>query len=237
MESARGRTDAEWRAIKTRSGSRTWSALYQGRPSATEGGQFGRDKWARYDAPLWLESEGRRMVPNVDLDTQLIASWDMAFKDKKSSDYVVGQVWLRRGANVYLLDQVRGRWSFTETCNKVRELAARWPQAIAKYVEDKANGTAVMDHLKSTVHGLIPVEPAGGKVARANAVSPLVEAGNVHLPTPELAPWVGDFIEEAAQFPTGAHDDQVDAMTQALNQLLVKIDHNSKATSGIVGIG
>lgn len=237
MESARGRTDAEWRAIKTRSGSRTWSALYQGRPSATEGGQFGRDKWARYDVPLWLESDGRRMVPNVDLDTQLIASWDMAFKDKKSSDYVVGQVWLRRGANVYLLDQVRGRWSFTETCNKVRELAARWPQAVAKYVEDKANGTAVMDHLKSTVHGLIPVEPAGGKVARANAVSPLVEAGNVHLPTPELAPWVGDFIEEAAQFPTGAHDDQVDAMTQALNQLLVKIDHNSKATAGIVGIG
>ncbi len=28
--------------------------------------------------------------------------------------------------------------------------------------------------------------------------------------------WVNDFIEECAGFPNGAHDDQVDAMTQAL---------------------
>jgi predicted phage terminase large subunit-like protein len=27
---------------------------------------------------------------------------------------------------------------------------------------------------------------------------------------------VNDFIEECASFPNGAHDDQVDAMTQAL---------------------
>ena len=63
---------------------------------------------------------------------------------------------------------------------------------------------------------LLPVNPAGGKVARAQAVSPLVEAGNVYLPHPECAPWVNDFIEECVQFPNGAHDDQVDAMTQAL---------------------
>ena len=47
-------------------------------------------------------------------------------------------------------------------------------------------------------------------------VSPLIEAGNVYLPHPDYAPWVGDFIEECAAFPNGAHDDQVDAMTQAL---------------------
>jgi phage terminase large subunit-like protein len=48
------------------------------------------------------------------------------------------------------------------------------------------------------------------------AVSPLIEAGNVYLPHPMYAPWVNDFIEECAAFPNGAHDDQVDAMTQAL---------------------
>ena len=36
------------------------------------------------------------------------------------------------------------------------------------------------------------------------------------MPHPEYAPWVNDFIEECAVFPNGAHDDQVDAMTQAL---------------------
>ena len=61
------------------------------------------------------------------------------------------------------------------------------------------------------------VKPTKGrKLARATAVSPLVEAGNVYLPHPEYAPRVNDFIEECAAFPNGAHDDQVDAMTQAL---------------------
>jgi predicted phage terminase large subunit-like protein len=62
----------------------------------------------------------------------------------------------------------------------------------------------------------LPVTPEGGKVSRAPAVSPLIEAGNVYLPHPQIAPWVNDFIEECAAFPNGRHDDQVDAMTQAL---------------------
>jgi len=70
--------------------------------------------------------------------------------------------------------------------------------------------------LQYEIAGILPVNPEGGKVARAAAVSPLVEAGNVYLPHPDSAPWVKDFIEECAAFPNGAHDDQVDAMTQAL---------------------
>ena len=53
-------------------------------------------------------------------------------------------------------------------------------------------------------------------MARAQAISALVEAGNIYLPHPEFAPWVNDFIEECVQFPNGANDDQVDAMTQVL---------------------
>jgi predicted phage terminase large subunit-like protein len=66
------------------------------------------------------------------------------------------------------------------------------------------------------IPGLLPVNPEGGKIARAAAVSPLIEAGNIYLPHPLSAPWVNGFIEECAAFPNGAHDDQVDAMTQAL---------------------
>lgn len=235
MVSARGRTTAQWEAIKTRSGSRTWASLYQGHPSPDEGGLFDRSAWATYHVPQHIDQgDGVCLVPNIDLNTELIASWDLAFKGTTDSDFVVGQVWLRRGANLFLLDQVRGRWGFTETTQQMRRLAAKWPQAVAKLVEDKANGPAVIDALHRTVHGLIPVTPEGGKYARAQAVAPLVEAGNVHLPTPELAPWVGDLVEEAAQFPNGANDDQVDAMSQALTRLMIHIDHNSKATSGIV---
>jgi predicted phage terminase large subunit-like protein len=70
--------------------------------------------------------------------------------------------------------------------------------------------------LQHEIPGILAVNPEGGKVARAIAISPLVEAGNVYLPHPLHAPWVNDFIEECAAFPNGKNDDQVDAMTQAL---------------------
>lgn len=226
--SARRRTTDQWEAIKVRSGGRTWNALYQGRPAPAEGGLFKRDWWREYRSPRWIVREdGSHWVPGAD---EVAMSWDMAFKDLSSSDYVVGQVWGRWGLEVYLLDQVCERLSFVETLKAVRALSARWPQATAKYVEDKANGTAVINALSRTVPGLIPVEPDGSKQARASAVSPFVEAGSVHLPAPELAPWVGGFVDEHAAFPQATHDDQVDATSQALNRLLL----NPILTGGIV---
>ncbi|WP_160011774.1 phage terminase large subunit [Nocardioides sp. AX2bis] len=220
LESARGRTAAAWKAIKTRVGSRTWQALYQGRPSSAGGTIFQRTWWQEYNTPVWLDREdGTRIVTGFD---DLLVSWDLTFKGTDGADYVVGQVWGRRGVDAYLLDQVRARMDFPTTCRAVRTLNARWPQALLNVVEDKANGPAVLAALRRTVPGLVPEEPQGGKEARAAAVSPLVESANVWLPSPELAPWVEDFVEEAAAFPTGAHDDQVDAASQALNRLILQ---------------
>jgi predicted phage terminase large subunit-like protein len=214
------RTNHQWEALKRSKGTRTWTALYQGRPAPAEGGAFKRDWWQQYTQPLWVQQFNGAMA-TMDMDAEVIASWDMAFKDTTESDYVVGQVWMRRRGDAYLLDQVRGRWDFVDTCQQFRTLAAKWPQATLKLVEDKANGPAVIAALRRTVPGIVPEEPHGSKEARAAAVSPLVEAGNVYLPSPELAPWVGGFIEEAAAFPNGANDDQVDALSQALNRLLL----------------
>jgi hypothetical protein len=77
----------------------------------------------------------------------------------------------------------------------------------------------VIQELKHDVDGLMEVQPEGGKTARAHAVSATVESGNVYLPHPAIAPWVEGLIEETATFPYGRHDDQVDALTQALNRL------------------
>ena len=140
----------------------------------------------------------------------------MAFKDLDSSDFVVGQVWGRKGGDRFLLDQVKERFDFPQTLNAVRVCNRKWPRSYAKLVEDKANGTAVIATLRHEVQGLIPVQPEGGKEARASAVSPQVESGNVYLPHPAIVPWVDAFIHECASFPNAAHDDQVDAMSQAL---------------------
>lgn len=221
MVSARRRSRDQWQAIKVRVGARTWNALYQGRPAPAEGDMLRRDQWRRYTTT----------PTKADV---LVQSWDLAFKDTKASDWVVGQVWARDGANCYLLDQVRGRWGFSETCRQIEMLTQRWPGATAKYVEDKANGPAVIDALRGRVPGLVPVNPQGGKEARAAAIQPLIEAGNVHLPSDALAPWVAGLIDEAAAFPNGTHDDQVDALTQALTKLMIT---TSRSGSGFYDIG
>jgi predicted phage terminase large subunit-like protein len=219
LESARGRTTEEWEAIKIEKGSRTFTSLYQGRPSPESGDVLEREWWRRYETPLWSQQPDGSF--KVDGMADVIQSWDMAFKDTKSSDFVVGQVWGRRGAEAFLLDQVHARLSFTGTLSAVLRMTQRWPQAHLKLVEDKANGTAVIDTLRAKVGGIVPVTPHESKYARASAISPFVEAGNVQLPAESIALFdVEGLIDEAAAFPNGAHDDQVDSLSQAIHRLL-----------------
>ena len=145
-------------------------------------------------------------------------SVDCAFKGGESSDFVVAQVWATSGASMYLLDQARGRWTFTETVRQIKAMITKWPGLRAKLIEDKANGSAVLDTLGKEFSGLIPVTPEGGKIARANAVTAYFQAGNVFFP--EGAPWCAQDLEpELLKFPRGSHDDQTDTLTQALNYL------------------
>jgi predicted phage terminase large subunit-like protein len=132
---------------------------------------------------------------------------------------VAGGCWAKKDAGRFLLDQRCERMNFPKTIEAVRAMAGKWPEAHRKLVEDKANGSAVIDTLKHEISGLIAVNPEGGKIARAHAVSAIVEAGNVFLPHPMVAPWVDGYLAELSIFPNGRHDDQVDQTTQALNRL------------------
>lgn len=222
LQSARQRTQLQWEQIKVAVGPKVWQSLYQGNPTLDDGGVLPTD-WARYEQPLWVErGDGTCHVPGIERDDhELLQSWDLAFKGEDSSDYVVGQVWLRVENTAYLLDQVRRRMNFNETCEAIKALTAKWPEATAKLVEDKANGPAVMNALQSQIVGLIPVEPVGSKYARVSAVSPLAFSKNIVLPATSVAPWIEHFTQEALSFPAGANDDQLDAMSQAVNQLLL----------------
>ncbi|MEI7827693.1 MAG: phage terminase large subunit [Euryarchaeota archaeon] len=154
------------------------------------------------------------------MDT-VIQSWDTAQMKSATSDYVVGQVWGRKGADFYLLDQVRGRFDFDETVQAIRDLSAKWPDSTAKILEAQTLGAALSTHLKHTIPGLIPITVKGSKELRALNCLPVWQSGNVYLPRPDdpAYEWVRDYIQELLNFPNAAHDDQVDATTQALNRL------------------
>jgi len=183
MISARGRTQEQWEQRKRDAGSIAWSALYQGKPIAEGGELFDMAKIKDYDwTEIVTQTNGRCYVPPAQYD-QIGMSWDMTFKGGATSDYVVGQVWLKRGASMYLLDQVRGQWSFTESVEQVKRFSEKWRQAQACFIEDKANGSAIIDTLSRTRPGVIGVNPQGGKEARARAITPFIEAGNILLPS------------------------------------------------------
>jgi predicted phage terminase large subunit-like protein len=209
-----------WQDIKQAVGTYAWQALYQQDPQPAAGAIFNNDWW-RY----WTREpppEGSDYLKLPEAFDRVLTSWDMAFKKTDDSDYVVGQLWGVHGSNRYLLRQVRKRMSFTETLHEVKQFIAtcvEWvPDGVHEHlVEDKANGTAVIDTLKEQIPGMIPINPTDSKEARARAVAPTVEAGNAVIPA--NAEWVQDFLNEHKGFPNGAHDDQVDTTTQALRRL------------------
>lgn len=208
-----------WERIRRGVGPYVWVGMYQQHPSEPEGTILRRAWWQYYrrEGAALIRGDGSR----VTLDELRVAqSWDMAFKDKASSSYVVGQVWgaLGRGDR-FLLAQVRERLGFAETKRAMRRLRDAWPSTEVTWVEDKANGPAIISELRRELSGLVPVTPRGSKEARAWSVQGDLESGAHYLPAPEHEPWVREFVQEAADFPNGAHDDQVDAYTQAIERL------------------
>ncbi|NIN66121.1 MAG: phage terminase large subunit [Anaerolineae bacterium] len=184
-----------------------WSALHQGRPTPEGGGLLKRAWWKSYHS-----------LPEQ--PQQWIQTWDLALKDNETNDYSVGQVWCRKGADCFLVNQVRGHFHIGEVIWHMKNFAVKYPEAVAKLVEDSAMGPALKATLTHEVPGIIPIPVKNAsKKARVEAVVPYVMAGNVYLPervdgTRER--WVWDFIEECAQFPKAAFDDQVDCFTQGV---------------------
>lgn len=216
LEPVRLGTDTLERLLKGL-GSYGYAGQMQQRPAPADGGMFKAEWWDnRYTE-----------IPHV--WERVIQSWDMRFSDSQaaSSSYVVGQVWGINGAERYLLGQIRSKLSFTDSVKAVEALTKWMPEAKAKLIEKKANGAAVIDTLQKKIPGLIPIEPEGGKEVRAAAMEPIAEAKNIRLPAQDFIPApagyeptpIDEFIGECSAFPNAMNDDQVDAMTQAMNWL------------------
>lgn len=148
---------------------------------------------------------------------------DAAFKKTDTSDFVACGVWGLLWPDIYLLDIVWARMTFTETLQAIRGLKTKWKRASGIVIEDKANGSALIDTLKQELSGVIGVEPEGGKESRIAAAARYIEAGNVWLPQSALDQ-TGALIEEAVSFPKASHDDGIDMTAYAINRFLTDAD-------------
>lgn len=202
--------------IKTREGSTRadWASLYLQSPTPEDGNIFNKDDFQDWDEDEPPECE------------EIIMSLDTAFSQRTTADYSVIQLWGIFSIkltdddghdywepNAILLTQERDRWSYPELRNKAKALFKKYrPDRVL--IENKASGQSLLQELRLNGFPVLPFQPDRDKVARAHAVTGMIERGRVWLPMTKK--FATELMTEALEFPKGAHDDSVDAMTQAL---------------------
>lgn len=143
-----------------------------------------------------------------------VQSWDTAFKKNQENDYSVCTTWLVGVNAYYLLDVWKGRVEFPELKKKVVELY-ELHKINEILIEDKASGQSLLQELqRNTRLPIKPIKVEQDKIARVNAVTPLIEAGRIVLPSNKH--WLKSFTDECEEFPNGEFDDVVDSMSQFL---------------------
>ena len=228
-------TDAELSDLERDLGDDATGQLQQ-RPDAV-GGNMVNIRDFRVYTPRILDALLSR-PENVDA---WVTVWDFAVKGapkKKGAkrSWTCGQVWCRRGADAFLIDQIRIQGDFTAQIKAAAQLARRWPQAVPIFFEAKANGPAAETMLKNTVPGIQPVEPHGNKEQRLFAVQPFIAGQNVWIPHHDMNGWIGrreyeseqlqahegSWVHEIAHFPQIEEKDQVDCTSMALDYLFLQ---------------
>jgi predicted phage terminase large subunit-like protein len=192
--------------IKKTIGTSMFEALYQQNPAPPEGHIFKRDWWKYYD------------VDNPPPFLGIIQSWDCAYEIGMKNSFSVGQTWGVTENGFYLIHQFRDKLEYPDLIRAVQKLAEKYnPEKI--FIEYQAAGRSlVQDLLRKT---RLPIRAAktqrNSKETRALMVTALIESGKVYLP--ERVPWLEVFLHELTMFPAGKHNDQVDALSQALGLL------------------
>lgn len=195
-----------------------YQAAYQQDPKLPKGGLI-NPNWIKYYlfAPTKYD--------------QLIVSIDLASKVKADNDYSVFLVLGKIDQKVYVVDVIREKLTYAEQYELMLTLSNKYPELGAKLIEDKSNGTTLIETLQKFIPGIIPVDPGNklNKETRLAACIPYFLAGNIYFPDPKKYNWIKDSLEELITFPASKHNDFCDSMSQGL-EFLYKHSYNTTFT-------
>lgn len=193
--------------IRTVLGTQSFTALYQQRPTALEGGLFKR---------AWFD-----IVQAVPSAAQRVRYWDKAGTDA-GGDYTAGALIAMDGDGVFYVENVvRGQWSALERERIIRQTAELDGRNVPIWVEQEP-GSGGKESAQATVRALAgwnvyAERVTGDKLTRAQPFAAQCEARNVKV---VKGGWNAAFLDELTMFPNGRHDDQVDAAAGAFNMLV-----------------
>jgi predicted phage terminase large subunit-like protein len=186
-----------------------WQAQYMQQPTSDNSAIIKRDWWK-----VWENED----PPQCEF---IIQTWDTAHEKKSVNDYSACTTWGvwfyeedNMNANIILLDAVKERLEFPELKKKALELYKEY-EPDAFLIEKKAAGAPLIQELRWMGIPVAEYSPGKGqdKISRLNSVADLFASGKVWAPATR---WAEELVDEVAAFPSGEHDDLVDAMTLAL---------------------
>ena len=194
-------------AVRRKLGSYAFEALYQQNPSPAEGGQFKR---------AWF----KKVIDHMPAGLRWKRGYDLAVSTSTTADYTASfRVAMDKMGNLYIADGFRGKIEYPEQRRYIVERMRNEPDT-EHGIEAAMHGKAVVQDLRREPgirrYALREVRVAGDKLTRALAWLNLAEEGKVFL---VRGGWIEEFVDEVAAFPTGRHDDQIDAVSTAVNML------------------
>jgi predicted phage terminase large subunit-like protein len=188
-----------------------FAAQFQQRPAPAEGNFIKRSEVMYYGGIDPRTGQADEKLPES-FDFKVI-SVDCAFKDLATSDYVAIMVIGIKGRNRFVLNVVNQRLDAAATEAEIRRQREMHRPISAVLVEDKANGSAVIQRLKRNIPGVIAINPQGGKTGRMYAAANEWQAKDWFVD--RNAAWTEPLIDQIMMFPNGRYDDMCDSMSQA----------------------
>ena len=162
-------------------------------------------------------------VPPLSSADMIYSSHDFPVKDKETSDYLGSVLGYKVGSTLYVFDALEQRMGFVKSVNYVKELSNAYP-GIIQVIEDKANGSPILQQLQETVSGMQSFQPGTqSKTQRLESATIYMNAGNVVLVRTQYDKLSNTYqLNESMQilkrkllnFPFLDHDDIVDAFVQ-----------------------
>jgi predicted phage terminase large subunit-like protein len=188
-----------------------FAAQSQQRPAPAEGNFIKRSEVRYYGGIDPKTGQADEKLPeNFDLK---VISVDCAFKDLATSDFVAIIVIGIKGRKRFVLNVVNQHLDAAATEAEIRRQREVHRPISAVLVEDKANGSAVIQRLKLNVPGVIQINPQGGKIGRMHAVAGEWQAEDWFVD--RNAAWTEPLIDQLMMFPNGRNDDMCDSISQA----------------------
>ena len=186
-----------------------WMAQYQQQPTSEQSAIVKREWWK-----IWEKED----PPPCDY---ILQTWDTAFEKNTRADYSACTTWGiwynpddNDQPNIILLNSFKERMEWVELKKTAFQHYKDWePDSIL--IEKKATGAPLIYEFRAMGIPAQEFTPSKGqdKISRLNAVSDLIASGKVWVPQTR---WAEELVDEIASFPSGEHDDLVDATTLAL---------------------